>query len=150
EKGVIEPDFQQTSGRGVRREFSTRNLFEFALALALRRFEIPVATTAALVRLTRSFDKACRRLLPGFELPGYLVEHDVDLSLALSDGHYVVFSAQRGDAGPLRLGFDLGKILASPAASPKVEKLDDVPSDYDGCLVLGLTRIARRLVEGQN
>ena len=44
EKGVIEPDFADTSGRGKRREFSQRNLFEFAVALALRQFELPVAT----------------------------------------------------------------------------------------------------------
>lgn len=145
EKGVIEPDYQQTSGRGVRREFSRRNLFEFAIALSLRRFEIPVTTTAAIVRLTRSFDKACKRLIPGFELPGYLIEQKVDLSLALYDGHYLVFSARRTNAASLLLGFDLGKILASPAAVPKVEKLDAPPTDYDGCLSVELSRIARRL-----
>lgn len=40
EKGVIVPDFAETSGRGKRREFSDRNLFDFGVALALRGFEI--------------------------------------------------------------------------------------------------------------
>lgn len=147
EKGVIEPDYQQTSGRGVRREFSQRNLFEFAVAMSLRSFEIPVATTAAIVRLTRSFDKACRRLIPEFELPDYLIEHDIDLSLSLYDGHYLVFSAGKPDGESLRLGFDLGKILASPQAAAKIEKLAELPDDYDACLLIGLSRIARRLFE---
>src|SRR5436190_22278953 len=68
EKGVIEPDFAETSGRGKRREFSQRNLFEFAVALALRRFELPVATTALLVRMVRSFVRAIGKAAPGFEL----------------------------------------------------------------------------------
>ena len=66
EKGVIEPDFAETSGRGKRREFSERNLFEFGVALALRRFELPVATTAFVVRLLRSFARTDSKASPGF------------------------------------------------------------------------------------
>lgn len=51
EKGVIEPDIQETEGRGLHRKFSSRNLFEFAVALAIRRYEIPVMTTAAIIKL---------------------------------------------------------------------------------------------------
>ena len=145
EKGVIEPDHQQTSGRGVRREFSDRNLFEFAVALSLRRFEIPVATTAAIVRLTRSFDRASKKLIPGFELPGYLLEHRITLNLSLYDGHYLVFSAQRLEGKPLRIGFNLDKILESSTAAVKLEKLDEMPTDYDAHLEIGLSRIARRV-----
>ena len=58
EKGVVEPDFAETEGRGKRREFSERNLFEFAVALTLRRFELPVATAAVVTRLLRSFARA--------------------------------------------------------------------------------------------
>lgn len=147
EKGVIEPDHQQTSGRGVRREFSNRNLFEFAVALSLRRFEIPVATTAAIVRLTRSFDRTCRKLIAGFELPTYLIENPVDLSLYLYDGHYLVFDADIRSRKALRLGFDLGKVLDAPTAAVKVDKLVDLPADYDSYLHVGLSRIARRIFE---
>jgi hypothetical protein len=48
EKGVIEPDFADTTGRGKRREFSQRNLFEFAVVLALRQFDLPASTIALL------------------------------------------------------------------------------------------------------
>jgi len=147
EKGVIEPDYQQTSGRGVRREFSRRNLFEFAQAMSLRNFEIPVATTAAIIRLTRSFAKACRKLIPDFELPDYLNQYDIDLSLYLYDGQYLVFSATPPKAKSLRLGFDLGKVLAAPATTAKVDRLDDLPTDYDSYLHLGLSRIARRIFD---
>lgn len=148
EKGVIEPDYQQTSGRGVRRGFSKRNLFEFAQAMSLRSFEIPVATTAAIIRLTRSFDKACRKLIPGFELPDFLIVHSIDLGLYLYDGQYLVFSAQEpAGKAPLRLGFNLGKVLQSPATPIKVVRLADLPTDYDSYLHVGLTRIARRIFD---
>src|SRR5687768_6012909 len=66
EKGVILPDFAETAGRGRPREFSRRNLFEFAVALTLRAFELPVATTAFIVRLLRSFEKATAKAVPAF------------------------------------------------------------------------------------
>src|SRR5258705_8134005 len=77
EKGVIEPDFAETSGRGKRREFSRRNLFEFAVALALRKFELPVSTTAFVVRLLRSFVRATEKLGGGVELPEFLLQKGV-------------------------------------------------------------------------
>src|ERR1043165_7064138 len=66
EKGVIEPDFAETSGRGKQREFSRRNLFEFGVALAVRRLELPVASAAMLVRLLRGFSRAIAKAVPGF------------------------------------------------------------------------------------
>lgn len=60
EKGVIEPHFAETTGQSKRREFSERNVFEFAVALALRSLEVSVPTTALLVRLLRTFTKAAQ------------------------------------------------------------------------------------------
>jgi hypothetical protein len=51
EKEVIIPDFNDTSGRGSRREFSRRNVFEFGVALTLRGFEISVGTTGFILAL---------------------------------------------------------------------------------------------------
>ena len=142
------PDFAETSGRGKRREFSERNLFEFAVALAIREVEAPVATTAFVVRLLRSFERATAKLVPGFALPGALAKHGLHLGLQLLDGRSVVFEA-RGK--PLRKPL----ILAAPtpsaagnAARPRVERLDELPTDFDARIDVNLSRIAQRIASG--
>lgn len=146
EKGVIDPDFADTSGRGKRREFSRRNLFEFGVALALRRFELPVATTAFLVRLLRSFATATSRLLDGFALPDALLTRDaIDLRLHFFDGVFLVFDARNG---PLRKPLLLGakvELERGLAARPRVERLDALPADFDAHLEVDVSRIARNL-----
>lgn len=139
EKGVIEPDFAETSGRGKRREFSERNAFEFGLALALRCIELPVATTALVVRLLRTFAKAVSKAAPSFDLPGALLERDIAMALHLFDGDQLVLSAQgSGFRTPLLLGAK----LAAPA---RVSKLDRLPASFEAHLELNLTAIARRV-----
>lgn len=139
EKGVIEPDFAETSGRGKRREFSERNAFEFGVALALRRLELPVAATALVVRLLRTFAKAVSKAAPSFELPGALLEKDIAMALHLFDGDLLVLSVH--GAG-FRTPFLLGAKLASPA---RVSKLDRLPPSFEAHLELNLTAIARRV-----
>src|SRR5262245_1952025 len=141
EKGVIEPDFADTSGRGKRREFSQRNLFEFGVALALRRFELPVATTAFVIRLLRSFAAATGRVVPGFELPSYLLEKGVELGLHFYNGDLLVFTARGGAMRkPILLGatVDLAKAASS---RPRLETLDELPATYEVRLQLDLLRI---------
>lgn len=139
EKGVIEPDFAETSGRGKRREFSQRNVFEFAVALALRGFEIPVATTALLVRLLRSFGRAISRGLPGFSFPEALLQADLELALHIYDGRQLVLAAQ---GGPFRKPLVLSANLAE--RSPRVAKLDELPRKYQARLEIDLSEIARK------
>ncbi len=139
EKGVIEPDFAETSGRGKRREFSERNAFEFGVALALRRIELPVATTALVVRLLRNFAKAVSKASPSFDLPGGLLEKDIAMALHLFDGEQLVLSAQgTGFRTPLLLGAN----LAAPA---RVWKPDRLPASFEAHLELNLTAIAKRV-----
>lgn len=145
EKGVIVPDFTETEGRGKRREFSQRNLFEFATALALRELELPVAVAAFVVRLTRSFERAMAKLVPGFVLPATLAERDLHLDLHLYDGRTLVFEA-RGKSLPKPL------LLAAPMqpanntlTRPRLDKLDALPTDFDARIHINLTRIAQRM-----
>ncbi|GMV19532.1 MAG: hypothetical protein AMXMBFR56_77560 [Polyangiaceae bacterium] len=141
EKGVIEPDFAETSGRGKRREFSERNAFEFGVALALRRLELPVATAALVVRLLRSFTKAVAKTSPGFALPDALVEREVGLTVHLYDGDAVVLAATgAGFKRPLLLGARL-------VAPPRVAKLDRLPQEYEAHLEVNLAAIARRVTK---
>jgi hypothetical protein len=147
EKGVIDPDFAETAGRGKRREFSRRNLFEFAVALALRKFDLPVATAAFVIRLLRSFAQATTKLVPGFELPGSVLQADPELTLHLYDGEYLVFRAgARGSRKELLLGVRIGG-ASKPGARPRLEKLDELPPKYDAQLEINLTQIARRISE---
>jgi hypothetical protein len=146
EKGVVVPDFAEALGRGKRREFSERNVFEFAVALALREFEMPVATAAFVVRLTRAFERATAKLVPGFALPGFLVDKGLDLTLRLYDGGLLVFDA-RGKPlpKPLLLSVAMGNAARDPGARPRLEKLAELPTTFEARFELNLSRIARRI-----
>jgi DNA-binding transcriptional MerR regulator len=147
EKGVIEPDFAETSGRGKHREFSRRNLFEFGVAIAVRRQELPVATAAMLVRLLRSFTRAVAKAVPGFEFPGALLDHGTEVALHLYDGHHLVLQAQGGAVRrPLFVGADIDD-ASSPTSRPRIEKLDALPTQYEAQVEINLTQIARRIFE---
>lgn len=146
EKGVITPDFAETAGRGKRREFSQRNLFEFAVALTLREFEMSVATTAFVVRLLRSFERAMAKAVPDFTLPDFLLEKGIDLTLSLYDGRLLVVSARGGPLRrPLLLGVVITRASREPEARLRLEKLNELPKTFDARLDLDLTRIARRV-----
>lgn len=87
EQGVVVPDIQESEGRGTSRLFSTRNLFEFAIALRLRDATISVGVVGAVIRLLGSFERAVRHRVPGFALPSSLREADSpDFRLIISDG----------------------------------------------------------------
>jgi hypothetical protein len=146
EKGVIEPDFAETSGRGKRREFSQLNLLEFGVALGLRRFELPVATTGLVVRLLRSFGRTLGKLVPGFALPGALVEGRVALELLLYDGDLLVL-VSKGAAfnRSLLLGARIGTALRGDQATPRVTRLDGLPERFDR-LQIDLCEIARKVL----
>ena len=67
EKGVIIPDFADTDGRGRFRQFSRRNLLEFAIALHIRKFQIPVMATKAIINVLRKFEEKVRDKADNFD-----------------------------------------------------------------------------------
>lgn len=147
EKGVIEPDFAETSGRGKRREFSERNVFEFGVALALRRFDLPVAMTALVVRLLGEFARSVGKASPGFALPESLVDRNVELAVHFYDGDLLVLTA--GGSGfrkPLLLSARVAG-GARAGAKPRVARLERLPGSFEAHLEINLTEIARRLAK---
>lgn len=147
EKRVVEPDFAETTGRGKRREFSERNVFEFAVALALRSLEVPVATTALLVRLLRTFTKAAQKAAPELDVLGGLHGGLLEVVMYLYDGSDVVFQLThgRGINATVLLSAQLPPDIAT--AKPRVQRLDKLPQDYTARLEVNLTRIARSLLK---
>jgi hypothetical protein len=149
EKGVIEPDLQQTEGRGVHREFSQRNLFEFALALAIRRYEIPVLMTAAIVKLLRSFERSVQRQIKGFSLLEHLtcIDKRTGIELYLYEGSYLVVALRQQKKFASIIGFDLGKMIAAKNKdTPKIDHLRDLPETYESHLFIDLKQIAKRII----
>ncbi|RIL12312.1 MAG: hypothetical protein DCC75_00680 [Proteobacteria bacterium] len=140
EKEVVVPEVE-TSGRGRWRQFSPKNLLEFAVALELRKYEIPIAVIRVMTRILSSFEKAMRRAVPSFELPGALVDCGPEVELYLYGGQYAAFVLGKKSI----VGFDIEKILKGDAKQTKVEKLKSLPSQYGSYLWLSLSAIARRV-----
>lgn len=93
EKKVVIPDVRDARGRGSSRKFSKRNLFDFAVALEMRRLELPVSFVQAVLRVLRSFETVARKSLPGFALPESLVAAGGPrLALTILNGERLYFS----------------------------------------------------------
>ena len=140
EKGVIEPEFEQTQGRGQWRKFSHKNLFEFAVALELRKYEVSVSTIAVIIRLLSSFERATKNKISNFELPNYLITKKVSSNLFIFNGTHLLFEINKSI-----LGFNLVKLLKGDFKQVKVEKFPALPSQYESYLKINLTEITRRI-----
>jgi DNA-binding transcriptional MerR regulator len=121
EKGVIEPDFADATGRGKRREFSQRNLFEFEVALALRRFDLPVSTMGLFVRLLRRFGRTVGKALRGHVIPDAPIETNIQFALGYYDGEFLVLCVSGGGPRkPLIPSEELGSPSRVPDKPPRV------------------------------
>ena len=111
EKEVVVPEVRPARGRGSSRRFSHRNLFEFAVALELRRLQLPVRVVRAILRSLPTFEDVTRKKLPKFALPDSLVGREsVQVSALLVDGTSLYFSVTAMDGRrSLVGGLDIGK-----------------------------------------
>jgi hypothetical protein len=96
EKGVVVPD-REARGRGTSRKFSKRNLLDFAVALEMRRLELPVSFTRAVLQVLRWFESEAKSIRDGFAIPDSLVGHGAPrLVLTIVDGERLYFSLTAG------------------------------------------------------
>ncbi len=154
EKKVVIPDVRDARGRGSSRQFSKRNLFDFAVALEMRRLELPVSFIQAVLRVLRSFETEARKLLPRFKLPeSLLAEGSPRLALIILDGECLYFSLTA--KGEQKRAFG-GIAIHHPAARGRARQHQSVgrlqPTEMAEALVaartrteLNLSRIARDL-----
>lgn len=97
EKGAIVPEIGEARGRGSSRQFSSRNLLEFAVALKLRATTIQVAVVASVVRVLQQFERSVAKEIQGFSLPESLrTPAAPDLRIVISDGRYLFFTLGQG------------------------------------------------------
>lgn len=103
EKNVVVPDVRDARGRGSSRKFSKRNLFDFAVALEMRRLELPVSYIQAVLRVLRAFEGEARTLLRNFALPESLLATGAPrLSLLILNGEQLFFTLTHA-SGPAQV-----------------------------------------------
>ena len=140
EKGVVIPDVSDTQGRGRWREFSPKNLFEFAVALEIRKYDIPVAKTGAIIRILGAFEKAMKKRVTNFAIPDSL-EQGPEVKFYLFDGNLGVFSL----GGKSFLSFDLERLLKGDVKRVQPSKLTKLPSNYNSHLEVDFSLLSKRL-----
>lgn len=140
EKGVIIPDVSDTQGRGRWREFSKKNLFEFAVALEIRKYDIPVAKTRAVIKVLASFEKAMKNAVKGFEIPSSLAKGP-ELKFYLFDGNLAVFSLSAKNL----LSFDLERLMKGDSKRVQPTKLSKLPTEYHSHLEVDLSDLSKNL-----
>ena len=139
EKDVINPEFEQTQGRGQWRKFSQKNLFEFTVALELRKYELTVVTTGTIIRFLASFEKAVRKKMKDFRLPNSLIEKKIPLNLYILDGKDLLFEINKK-----LLGFDLKKAIQGDINNLSVRQISSFPQKYDSYLKIDLVSLAQK------
>lgn len=157
EKGVINPDGENASGRGSSRRFSARNLFEFAVALTLWEFHIPFAISGKLLVALRSFQRVLSKSNSNFELPYALILPDAPtIRAVLTHGSCLYFAVGESNDTTLVGGVEL-KELPKSIAWPNVAGTSSSSKNSIDCLFtrpagaerafleLNLTQIAKDL-----
>lgn len=120
EKKVVVPDVQDARGRGSSRQFSRRNLFDLAVALEMRRLELPVSFVQAVLRVLRAFETEVRSLQADFVLPDSLLAAQAPrLTLLILDGERLYFTLTQGKEPPRLFG---GVDVRHPRARGRARK----------------------------
>ena len=135
EKEVVVPTVD-TDGRGRFREFSAKNLFEFAVALELRKYEIPISIIRIITNILSSFEKSVKRSLTEFKLPDSISSCSPKLELYLFSGEFVVFTLGE----KVIVGFDIKKLLEGNKAV-RAQKLKSLPTHFDSYLRIDLSGV---------
>lgn len=129
EKAVVTPDFEDSSGRGTVRRFSERNIFEFALALELRKFYLPVTYIASIIKILRAFESYASTKLEIFGLPGSLQNKSpVGLRIIIGEGKDLYFALRENRKTVYIGSLDLSSKSPNRLASFKSSAVD--PTDH--------------------
>ena len=158
EKGVIVPDMANAKGRGSSRRFSSRNIFEFSVALVLGEFHIPAVLSRKIIYTLRSFQDQLGKLMPEINLPLSLTNSNApQISLILVNGASIHFTINAPNKATKLLGaVDLtephqdNKISVAEINSDNfndpLELIKHLPSSSSPAyLLVDLTRIASEL-----
>ena len=156
EKEVIAPDFGSGKGRGSSRGFSARNILEFAVALELRHFMIPIGPIRPIIYVLRAFGKILEQQVPDFSMvSSFRRKQGPDLRIIISDGERLYFLLGHATKeAKLFGGIDFKQLLAkrgriNVVALPISGKTTRGWSGYEGTkharIEINVTAIARDL-----
>ncbi len=124
ERKVVTPEVREASGRGTSRQFSRRNLFEFAVALEMRRIELPVSFVRAVLRVLRAFEAELHSGRPDFALPDALLRKGApEVRLLILDGEKLFFHVRQASSTEVVLG---GVNIRHPRARGRARKHETV------------------------
>ncbi len=124
ERKVVTPEVRDAKGRGTSRKFSRRNLFEFAVALEMRRLELPVSFVRAVLRVLRAFEAELQSRQRDFALPDALLRKGApEVKLLILDGERLYFHVRQGSSPEVVLG---GVNIRHPQARGRARKHETV------------------------
>jgi DNA-binding transcriptional MerR regulator len=124
ERKVVTPEVKDARGRGTSRQFSRRNLFEFAVALEMRRLELPVSFVRAVLRVLRAFEAELHSGRPDFALPDALLRKGApEVRLLILDGERLYFRVRQMNRAGVVLG---GVNIRHPQARGRARKHETV------------------------
>lgn len=147
EKEVIVPDIEDAQGRGTMRRFSERNLFEFAVALELRRFLLPLGYIEPILQVLRSFEVYAAKEIAVFRLPQSLQEKPaIRLHLVITEGKNLYFVLKHKGETRYLGGLDLTKGRGKKSGFHPLQISSDDPTQSASTrLEVDLTKIAQGL-----
>jgi len=124
ERKVVTPEVRDARGRGTSRQFSRRNLFELAVALEMRRLELPVSFVRAVLRVLRAFEAELHSRQRDFALPDVLLRKGApEVRLLILDGERLYFRARQMSSAEVVLG---GVNIRHPQARGRARKHETV------------------------
>lgn len=123
EKKVVVPDVEDPpKGRGHVRRFSEFNVFEFAIALEMKKYNIKVGYIAIIMRILRKFFQYAAKDV-GFKFENFRKDKTLPLLfLVIMDGEFIFFRIHTKNEDKLVPGVNFTKL----SESLKIGALDEM------------------------
>ena len=109
EQDIVVPVNQVGKGRGSSRRFSSRNVFELALAVRMRDAHLPAQAAPLVLHVLNGLARNLARRIPSFSLPESFADKTApDLRVIISDGQRLFFTfACKGEKPKLYGGVNI-------------------------------------------
>lgn len=148
EKQVVIPEIQQSTGRGNFRRFSEDNIFGFAVALELKKYQIPLAVIKALLIVLSA---TCKKISSSTNIESLISNfRHLQADLYIFEGTYIALeftsihdNRQASNSEKSRIfGIDLSGLLKKEHPSINLDHHSKLPDSYASYLKVGLSDIA--------
>ena len=124
---------------GQFRRFSKKNLYEFAIALQIRKFQIPVDMAKIVLTVLQKFEKTLKKEMKDFDFEHLAKKGMPEMKVFIDNGEDILFSLGKD----FLLKFNMSKFSKNKKSPIHLVILNELPKTYEGRLEINISKIVK-------